>query len=88
MKYAKEVISLMSAHPNRDFRMAQIIRHITKGSEVSSAQRQAIRVGVRRVLSELMDSGQVTQVKETATTSSYVWPQKLIHEVRANCYAS
>lgn len=88
MKYAKEVIGLMSAHPNRNFRMAQIIRHITKGREVGSMQRQAIRVGVRRVLNELIESGQVMQVKESATTSLYVWPQELIHEVRANCYAN
>lgn len=88
MKYAKEVIGLMSAHPNRDFRMAQIIRHVTQGREVSAAKRQAIRVGVRRVLSELVDSGQVTQVKESATTSLYVWSQKLIHEVSANCYVN
>lgn len=88
MKYAKEVIGLLAAHPGRKFRMGHIIRHVTKGREVGAAQRQAVRVGVRRVIDELVESGQVARIRKTATTAVYVWPSKLIHEVRANCYVT
>lgn len=88
MKYAKEVIDLLAAYPGREFRMAQIIRHVTKGREISPVKRQAVRVGVRRVIDELVESGQAVRIKQTATTASYVWPSKLIHEVSANCYVT
>ena len=88
MKYASEVIGLLGAHPGREFRMAQIIRHVTKGAAVAPANRQAIRVGVRRVLDSLIETGQVTHIKESDTSSVYVWQVKLIHEGRANCYAN
>lgn len=89
MKYAKEVIELLAAYPGREFRMAQIVRHVTKASDITSRQRQAVRVGIRRVLKELIESGQVTQAKEGVTSSYYSWRSiKLIHEVRANCYAN
>ncbi|EJC65818.1 phage protein [Alcaligenes faecalis subsp. faecalis NCIB 8687] len=88
MKYASEVIALMGAHPGRQFRMAQIVRHVTKGLEVSPTSRQAVRVGVRRVLESLIENGQVVQVKESETSSVYFWQVKLIHAVDANCYAN
>nr|WP_321302610.1 hypothetical protein [Alcaligenes faecalis] len=88
MKYASEVIALMGAHPGRQFRMAQIVRHVTKGLEVSTTSRQAVRVGVRRVLESLIENGQVVQVKESETSSVYFWQVKLIHAVGANCYAN
>lgn len=88
MKYANEVISLMGAHPGRQFRMAQIVRHVTKAQAVPPATRQAIRVGVRRVLESLIENGQVVQVKESETSSLYFWHIKLIHGVGANCYAN
>ena len=68
--------------------MVHIIRHVTRGRTVSAAERHAVRVGVRRVLCQLIESGQVAQIKESETTSVYVWPRKLIHEVDANCYAT
>lgn len=88
VKYASEVIGLLGAHPGRQFRMAHIIRHVTKGQPVSSASRQAVRVGVRRVLESLIETGQVVQIKESETSSVYFWQVKLIHEVGANCYAN
>ena len=88
MKYAKEVIGLLAAHPDKRFRMAHIVRYVTQGAELSTAQRQAVRVGVRRVINELIDTGQVVQIKTSPTTALYTWPHKLIHEVRANCYVT
>lgn len=88
MKYASEVIDLMACYPGRQFVMAEIVRHVTKGKNISSTKRQAVRVGVRRVLGSLIDSGQIMQIKETETSSVYMWQAKLIHEVSANCYAN
>lgn len=88
MKYASEVIDLMCCYPGRRFVMAEIVRHVTKGRIISSAKRQAVRVGVRRVLESLIATGQIMQIKENETSSVYVWQVKLIHEVGANCYAN
>lgn len=88
MKYASEVIDLMGCYPGREFVMGEIVRHATKGKALTPAKRQAVRIGIRRVLDSLIDSGQIMQIKETETSSVYVWRVKLTHEARANCYAN
>ena len=59
MKYAREVIDLMAAFPGRDFRMAQIVRHVGRGVPESVVERERLRKGVRRVLEALADQGLV-----------------------------
>ncbi len=88
MKYAEEVIELMECYPGREFRMAQIVRHIANGKEVPLAKRHAIREGVKRVLTQLCATGQVKQIKEAETSAYYVWRCRLQHEVVANCNAN
>lgn len=53
MKYAKEVIELMSAYPGRDFRMIEIVRYVGAPKH----ERHKVRVGVSRVLQALQESG-------------------------------
>lgn len=88
MKYAEEVIELMECYPGREFRMAQIVRHISKGKTVPLAKRHAIREGVKRVLAQLCATGQVEQIKEAETSAFYVWRCSLQYEVVANCNAN
>lgn len=80
MKYASEVIDLLAAYPGKEFRMAQIVRHVTKGRAVSPVRRHAIRKGVSRVLHELHDSGQVRFIKDGETSAFYAWCLNLRHE--------
>lgn len=88
MKYAKEVIDLLAAYPGVDFRMAQIVRHVTKGLAVHDSRRHAVREGVKRVLMQLTQSGQVEQIKEGQTSAFYTWRCSLQHATLQNCNAT
>lgn len=57
MKYAKEIIELMSAFPGRDFRPKELVRECSKGRELTIQERTRVRVGVWRVLQELQTTG-------------------------------
>lgn len=85
MKYAREVIDLMACYPGREFRMAEILRHVTKGLALSDMQRGAVRQGVRHVLLELIASGQVEQEKRGSTSAVYAWSCKLQDAAIQNC---
>ena len=37
MKYAHEVIDLLAAYPGREFRMAEILRHVSRGMPLAPA---------------------------------------------------
>lgn len=87
MKYAREVIGLLGAHPGRHFRMRQIVNHVARGMSLLPSQRNAVRIGVFRVLEHLRESGQVEQKKEGATSATYAWrAPELLHGEGANCY--
>lgn len=58
MKYAKEVISLMSVYPGRQFKAQAIARYVCPNPKDLS-ERRAVRVGVHRVLVELIKTGSV-----------------------------
>ncbi|UTM01847.1 hypothetical protein MID00_20585 [Alcaligenes sp. NLF5-7] len=47
--------------------------------ELSTAQRNAMREGVKRVLVQLQDSGQVDKIKEGETSAFYAWRCSLQH---------
>lgn len=87
MKYAREVIELMGACPGREFRMAQIVNYVARGRKLQPSERNAVRIGVFRVLEQLRETGQVEQTKDNVTRATYSWvdPQ-LLHAVRANRY--
>ena len=85
MKYASEVIDLLAPYPGRKYRMAHIVRHVTRGRTLSTGERHAVREGVKRVLRQLSESGQVQQIKSGETFALYAWHHKLQHEGLANC---
>jgi hypothetical protein len=85
MKYASEVIDLMAAFPGREFRMAQIIRHVTGARNIPASERHAVREGVKRVLRQLCDSGQVEQAKDGETSAYYSWRCSLQYAHMENC---
>lgn len=88
MKYAKEVIDLLAAYPGREFRMIQIVRHVSGARDLSARQRNAVRQGVLRVLDSLQDTGQIQKIEEAANSVLYAWRRKVRHDVGANRYAN
>jgi len=88
LKYASEVIDLLTTYPGTEFKMAQIVRHVTRARDLSPGKRNAVRIGVFRVLEQLRDSGQVQQSKEGATSATYAWRPELLHGIGANCHAN
>lgn len=59
MRYAKEVIDLMAAFPGRDFRMSELIHHVSKARKLSLKERSAMHQGIWRVLQQLAESKSV-----------------------------
>jgi len=57
VKYAREVIDLLAAHPNRMFKMRQILNHVVPRAD--QRQLAVARTGVWRALLALEESGQV-----------------------------
>lgn len=88
MKYAREVIELLAAYPGREFRMIQIVRHVSSALDLSVRQRNAVRQGVLRVLDSLQNSGQVQKIEEAANSVLYVWRSKVRHDVSACVYSN
>ena len=83
MKYAREVIELMGAHPGRRFKVRNLVNAIAP--RASTRARASIREGVRRVLVALEDSGQVGSTREEVANGAdgeYWWKPQ--HEVLAN----
>lgn len=82
MKYAKEVVELLSSAPDRDFRMNEIIYHVSPPRE----HRHRVRIGVGRVLSMLHEIERVA-ISMAATSrgsfARYRWNVKVIHDVLA-----
>lgn len=80
MKYAKDVIDLLGAYPERRFKMRHIVRHAAPRS--TPQQRASIREGVRRVLKALEESGQVDSSRRSVINGAdaeYWWkPQHLV----------
>ncbi len=73
MKYAHEVIDLMGCYPGREFRMADILRHVSRGMALSASAHTAMRRGVLRVLDQLIESGQVVRTGGSTKAALYSW---------------
>lgn len=74
MKYAREVIDLLSPFPGREFRMAEIIRHVAPNARGSDRMR--VHKGVLRVLSQLIEQGAVRHATPgvgRGEISAYAW---------------
>jgi len=73
MKYAHEVIDLMGAYPGREFRMAEILRYVSRGRVLQVKERNAARQAVLRVLDSLIESGQIRKEAPAEKSAYYVW---------------
>lgn len=70
MKYASEVIDLLGAHPQRDFRMMEIVNYIL-GSGTNRKQRESARKAVKRVLEAMEESGSITKMPSPYERGGY-----------------
>lgn len=80
MKYADKIIELLAHHPDRDFRMREIIRYINP--HPLPKERNAMRVAVSRVLIELVDYGQIIMKSHKSGERGYAmykW-KNLLHD--------
>lgn len=75
MKYAHEVIDLLAAYPGRPFRMAEILRHVSRGLPLTPASQEAMRRGARRVLDHLQDAGHVQRCGGNTKSAMYAWSE-------------
>lgn len=66
MKYAREVIELMGAHPGRGFRSKEIINYVMKAMRLAKESRTRVRKGVGRVLEQMVEAGAVHVIEATA----------------------
>lgn len=72
MKYAREVIELMSAYPKREFKTQTLVRYIQP--EATPKEKTSIRKGVKRVLCHLIEDGHVRAVKtKNIQSCKYFW---------------
>lgn len=73
MKYAKEVIELMSAYPHREFKMKTIVQYIKPSATVREKRTTARQV--RRVLNGLVENGTVviTNHRNKIGGHAYYW---------------
>lgn len=73
MKYAREVIELMSAYPGRDFRMAELVRYVNPGA--TTDQKHSLRRAILRVLDLLEDTGAILKqpAAESGGFAEYQW---------------
>ncbi len=74
MKYAREIMDLMSAFPGRPFRMREIVQSVAK-SNIIYTERSRIKKGVSRVLQQLKEIDTITIIepKKSGTGAGYVW---------------
>ncbi len=70
MRYAHDVMELMGPFPGRGWKMADIVRYISRGRDLSLQERRAIRKGVARVIESLVEAGCVT-VQDAEKQGSY-----------------
>ncbi|MBR8655960.1 hypothetical protein KDH83_21860 [Achromobacter sp. Marseille-Q0513] len=84
MKYAKEVLDLMSAFPGREWRMAELVRDASGGRELARRERDAMRQAILRVLEALQDCGQVQRIEYARNSLTYAWGE-VRHEEACAC---
>ena len=69
MKYAREVIDCMSAHPGREFRMGDLIRYAC--GNIKGKERHAARIAIMRVVEALVKCGTVKKICVGKTSCVY-----------------
>lgn len=59
MKFATQVIELMSAYPGRDFKMAELVRYARP--RATPREKLAVRRAIARVLDSLEAAGSISK---------------------------
>ena len=69
MKYAREVIDCMSAHPGREFRIGELIRYAC--GNIKGKERYAAHKAVQRVVAALVECGTAQKICVGKTSCVY-----------------
>ncbi|BAO04717.1 hypothetical protein KMC49_gp08 [Ralstonia phage Firinga] len=69
MKYAAEIIQLLSENPERKFRTHEILRSMN----FPGVRHETLRYGVHRVLTALVENGSVVRERGLLLNRSYVF---------------
>ncbi len=75
-RYAREVIDLLAALPGREWRMHEIVRHVSRARHTGKQERERIRKGVRRALQALIEV-HVVQYKPTRSGGATLYRWKV-----------
>ncbi|WP_198952934.1 MULTISPECIES: hypothetical protein [unclassified Achromobacter] len=75
MKYAGEVIDLMACYPGREFRLMELVRHVSRGRYLIDAEKTRMQRGIQRAMEALRDAGSVTiqEPEEGSHGRTYTW---------------
>lgn len=71
MKYVGELIGFMGAYPGREFRMSELVRHVSRAGSLTLKQRRAMRKAVLRAIEALIGTGTVLRRPATAKRGGY-----------------
>jgi len=75
VKYVREVIDLMAAYPGRPFRLVELVRHVSRGQQLSRTERTRLERGIQRAMDALRTAGSVL-IEEPAVGQhgrKYLW---------------
>jgi hypothetical protein len=74
MKYAQEIMDLMSAFPGRPFKMREIVQSVAK-KQIIYRDRSRVKKGVWRVLQQLKEIDTITIIEpeKSGAGAGYVW---------------
>lgn len=86
MLYVSEIVDLMAAFPDRDFRIGDVIRYVRNGRELTDRQQRAMREAVVRALHALEASGSIAIIRPWVNQRGwgyYRW--KMTHGDSSKC---
>lgn len=73
MKYAKEVMELLSTYPNREFTMKYLVRYVNPSAGIK--EKRAIARQIHRVIKEFSENGTIAIMNSArkGSNAKYRW---------------
>jgi len=75
VKYAHEVMDLMACYPGRQFRLMELVRHVSRGRNLNTTEKTRIQRGVQRVMEAFQSTGsvEIQEPDEGCHGRTYAW---------------